>query len=97
MKHKPAQEFPKSTEIKDEAVQTFAKELGEIFLKDMRNIYDDIKFVETVEVVSALPTATKDNWGKFYLLTTTGADWLYITIDTGGAAAGYGWKRVTLT
>ncbi len=95
MKHKPAQEFPKTTEIKDEATQTFCRELGEIFLRDMRNIYDDLKIIDTVEVVSALPTAAKTNRGKLYLLSGAGIDTLFISIDTG--SGGYAFKQITLT
>jgi len=97
MKHKPAQEFPQSIKIKDEAMQVFGKELGEIFIKNMRNIYDDLKFLDTVEGVSALPTASKTTRGKLYLLLGTGgsADILYIGIDTG--SGGYAFKTVTIT
>lgn len=94
MKHKPTQEFPKFEAIKDQAMQAFCKELGDTFLRSMRNIADDLQTIETVEVVSALPTAAKTNWGKFYLLITTGADWLYICIDTGGS--GFTFKKITL-
>lgn len=96
IKHRPYTKFPDVEKIKDELVKEFGQDLGRIILEAFRNIYDDLKSLEKVERVSALPTASLDTRGKFYLLEGGAiADKLYIGIDAGNKT--YIFKQITLT
>jgi predicted outer membrane protein len=97
LKSRPISQFPSIEKIRDEAVKSFGQDMADLMLQTFRNIYDDL-FNLSVEIVDTLPTGlTKESRTKLYLLrgTGTGADKLYILIDTG--SGGYGFKNLALT
>ena len=89
--------LPKVEEIQDAATKMFGQDLGKLLSEFMRSLLDDLKAVEKVEKRDSLPTADSDQVGKLYLVegTGSGADILYICIDTG--SNGYAYKTVGLT
>ena len=102
IKTNPQTNFPDTERIKDEIIKTFGQDLGELFMKNLRDTYDDIAMLENVERVTSLvagtgPTADLERRGKYVLLEGTGgaADGLYICEDTGGG--GYAWKKIAKT
>ncbi len=89
--------MPNVSKVKDEGTQEVIKDINKIIQDTVRDMLDDLKILERVERVTALPTATLDNLGKFVILNGTGAgtDNVYIGIDTG--SGGYSFKKVTIT
>lgn len=95
-KSRPIIIFPKLENVKDEDVKDFGQDLAKILTGELKNIYDDIKTLEITEKADVLPAASADYVGKFILLngTGTGADTLWIGIDTGNL--GFAFKQVSL-
>lgn len=97
LKHYPIQQFPDIDRIRDEAAKQFGKDLADVLLKSLRNIYDDLNALQNTDVVDSLPTADVAYRGRFFTVKGTGGtgDSLYLCCDTGGG--GYGFKEVTFT
>ncbi len=89
--------MPGLDKIKDEGTKAVSKDINKIIQDTVRDMLDDLKILERVERVTALPTATIDNLGKFVIVNGTGAgtDNVYVGIDTG--SGGYAFKKVTIT
>ena len=97
LKSRPVSQFPSIESIRDEAVKTFGQDIADLMLQTFRNMYDDLINV-SVKIVDTLPTGLgKEDRTSLYLLrgTGTGADKLYILIDTG--SGGFGFKNLALT
>lgn len=96
IQHRPETQAPMLDNVKDmgarDAFTAFFK-----LIYDMSNrLYADIRGLERVERVAALPTAAKDYRGKMYLKSAAGEDTLHICILNTGTGA-YSWKQVTLS
>ncbi len=96
IQHRPETQAPMLDNVKDKG----ARDAFTAFFKliyDMSNrLYADVRALERVERISALPTAAKDYRGKMYLLATAGEDTLHICVLNTGTGA-YSWKQVTLS
>lgn len=92
---RPLGQMPDYSTIKEESIRKWVKDLVDILLKEHRNIYDDIKNLQNIDMVDLLPTYTSEYRGRLFLLkgVGTGLDRLYIGIGTGGS----GFKLVTIT
>lgn len=89
--------FPKAEEIKDEKTKEFGQDIARQQAESARSMLDDMKMLEKVQTVDSLPTVTESDVGKLYIRngTGTGADSLFLVVDTGGG--GYGLKSISLT
>lgn len=67
-KHRPSTTIPSVDKIQDEVIKRFGKETGTLIYQAFKNIYDDLRGLEKVEIVTALPTASVDYEGKIMIL-----------------------------
>lgn len=96
LKHKAVLITPNIKEAKEEGTQKVFIQLIKQLIDMFRNVYDDLSRIHP-ERVSALPTASAENLGRFYLKINAGADdTLHISIYD-GAASGYKFQAVTLS
>jgi len=96
LKHRSINSFPSVDEIKDEATKTFGKDLADVLIKALRNIYDDEIALQNADRVDSLPTASAELRGRMFLVDGTGgaADILHICRYSGAA---YEFKTVTVS
>ena len=83
-------------EIKDPAAREFCRLLMTYLAEHSMQNYDDINSLQNVEKVTALPTASVLQRGKFLLLDNgAAADTLHVCRDS-AVDGTYEWKTVTL-
>lgn len=81
-------------DIKDQATREFARLLMNYLAEHSIQNYDDINSLQNLEKVTALPTASELQRGKFLLLDNgAGADTLHICRDS-AVDGTYEWKQV---
>lgn len=96
LKHRKSTSFPDISENVQSSTAEVLKDLFRSFSTTFRNIYDDLSNI-SVNRVDALPTASRDYLGRYFLLTHASADdTLHICIYE-GATSTYDWRAVTLT
>ena len=61
-----------------------------------KNVYDDLDRIR-VNVVSSLPSATSENYGRIYLLNNAGADDTMHIVIYDGLASGYKFQEISLS
>ncbi len=88
---------PDNKAFEDTSVQKYAELLGRILIQSFKDIYDDIQSLQTVEKVTALPTASINWRGKFVFVDGSGSadDVLHYCILN--SADAYEWKTVGLS
>lgn len=88
---------PDYSDFSDESTQKYAELLGRILIQYFKDIYDDIQSLQTVEKVTALPTANASWRGKFVFVDGLGVadDVLHYCILNSGNS--YVWKTVGLS
>lgn len=93
---RPLNPVPDYSNITDENVKQWCRDLADSLLKTHRNIFDDINNSQNLDVVDSLPTATKEYQGRLVLLkgSGTGTDKLYVGIGTG--SGGFMFKEISL-
>ena len=93
---RPIGVFPSFDAIQDEATKKFAQDLANLLLKQHRDITDDIKNAQNLDTVDSLPTPTAEYRGRLVVLkgSGTGADKVYLGIDTG--SSGFAFKQITI-
>lgn len=96
MKHSANPRIPEVSLVKDPATRNVLQEICRLIYKGFGDIYDDLKASGTVEVVAALPTASREYRGKFFLKIETGNDTLHVCVLNTGTGA-YSWKAVTIS
>lgn len=89
--------MPGTDKIKDDGAREAVIDINKIIQDTVRSLLDDLRNLERVERVDAIPTATLDNVGKMVIVngTNAGIDHVFIGIDTG--SGGYAFKEVTIT
>lgn len=93
---RPLNPFPDFSGVKDEVIKKVFNDLAEALIKIHRNISDDIGVIQNLDTVESLPTATAEYRGRMVLLkgVGTGADKLYLGVNTGGA--GFTFKEIAI-
>lgn len=96
LRHVSSVRTPSIGSADGKGTQAVLKELMRLIYNTFVDIYDDLNNL-SVTTIATLPTASKDNVGKFYLKTNAGADDTLHIVIYDGAASGYKFQAISLS